>query len=134
MNHKAQMKIVFSIFEDIFNPIDFTEYIGIQPSSFYFKGDKIPNRNGLLRQESSWDYSIGFIQTLLFEDVAQIYLETFENKIDDIREYIKRYKLEAKIYIVVEIGDEETPALYFDKPFLETVHRLNAVIDIDMYK
>ena len=132
--NKAQIKIIFSIFEDTFNPIDFTEYIRIQPSNYHIKGDEIPNRNGLLRKESAWNYTTGFIQTLFFEDVAKIYLEIFENKINDIKDYVDRHELEVKIYVVVEIGDEETPALYFDKPFLKTVHRLNAVIDIDMYK
>jgi Domain of unknown function (DUF4279) len=133
-NNKTQIKMIFSIFEDNFNPIDFTKYIGINPTKFYLKGDKISSRNALLRKESAWDYAIGPVETLFVEDIIKQYLTIFENKIDKIVEYIIKNKLDVKIFIIVEMGEDETPALYFDRIFLGIIHKLNAEIDIDMYR
>ena len=133
-NSKAYIKMIFSIFGDTFNPIDFTKFIGIDPTVFWLKESEISERKGLLRKESSWNYTIESIDTLFFEDVAKLYLEKFESKFEDIVKYVDENKLEVKIYIIVEMGEDETPALYFNKFFLGVINRLNAEIDIDIYR
>jgi hypothetical protein len=130
----TKIKIIFSIFGDIFNPISFTKYIGIEPAEFWYKGDEIPARNNLFRKESSWHYTIGFVETLFFDEVSKIFLEIFEPKIEKIKEYTEVNKLDVKIFVVIEMGKQETPALFFDKQFLNAVNKLNAEIDIDLYK
>ena len=131
-NKKTQIKIIFSVFGDMFNPSDFTKNIGINPHEVGIKGEEI--KKGLLRKESSWEYTIGFIETVFLDDVSSIYLEKFENKAHDIRKYIDHNNLEAKIFVVAEMDDQETPALFFDRKFLNVIHQLNAVIDVDLYK
>ena len=131
-NKKTQIKVIFSVFGDIFSPSDFTKYIGINPHEVGIKGEEI--KKGLLRKESSWEYTIGFIETVFLDDVSNIYTEIFENKAHDIRKYTDGHNLEAKIFVVIEMDDQETPALFFDKKFLNVVHQLNAVIDVDLYR
>ena len=134
MNNKTQIKLIFSIFGKEFNPIDFTKYIGIEPSEFWFFGDSILNRTELFRKESSWNYSIGFVETLFFEELSKSYLNIFQNKMEDIKKFMDLNKLNAKIYIIIEMAEEETPAIYFDRFFLNTLDRLDAEIDMDFYK
>lgn len=132
MKNETQMKIIFSVFGDEFNPMDFTKYVGFEPTEFWYKGDKIPNRNGILRKESSWDFTTGFVKTLFFDEIIKIFLDAFSTKIEKIKDYIEINKLDVKFFVIVEI-EEDTPALFFNKLFLDTVHRLNAEIDIDLY-
>ena len=131
---KSKIKLIFVIFGDLLNPQDFTHLIDIKPTAFWKIGDKIQSRNDLFRKESAWQYEIGFTESLFFQDISTLFISIFENKIKLIEKYIKLNSLEVKFYIVCEMGNYETPALFFDRLFLNIVNILNAEIDIDLYK
>lgn len=140
-DYVTQIKVILSVFGDIFNPKRFSEYIGVSPTDFWVKGDEIPQRKGLvrrenskpLRKESSWEYSTGFIQTLHFDSVSKIILEKFDEHTLRISNYIQEQGLEIKMDVVVEIVDNQSPSLSLSKSFISFLHKVGSEIDFDIY-
>jgi hypothetical protein len=55
--------------------------------------------------------------------------------LEELASFIKAFALTSKLLFCVEMSPEEScPAIVFDNKILELLHRLNAWIDIDMYK
>jgi hypothetical protein len=130
----TQIKLLFSIFGDLFNPETLSDILKISPIAFWSKGDLVPNRNiELVRKETCWEYSTGFIQTLNFEDVSVQFIKLINPNIHLLEKYIGENKLQTKIDIVVEIVNDEKPSLYIGKDFIELLVRINGEIDIDLY-
>lgn len=138
----TQVKIILSIFGDIFNPQKFSKFIDITPTDMWNKGDEIPPRKGLerkdgtkhVRKESVWEYSTDFIQTLSFEEVSKIILEKFdEQRVAKIRSYIEKEKGEIKLDVVVEIVDNQSPSLSLSKDLITLLNSTGAEIDFDIY-
>jgi hypothetical protein len=130
----TKIKLIISIFGDLLNPKIFTEIAKLSPTSFWFKGDPIPNRKpGLTRKETCWEYSFNFIETLFFDDVNHLFVHHFNQHLEDIAKYIKENNLETKVDVVVEIINDEKPSISFDKKFMDLVVKMNGEIDIDLY-
>lgn len=130
----TQIKLILSIFGELINLTLLNDIVKVAPTSFWEKGDLIPNRkNGLVRQETCWEYTKGFIQTLDFEDISAQFIELIKPNIHLIENYIKENNLQTKIYIVVEIVNDEKPSLFIGKNLMELIVRLNGEIDIDLY-
>jgi hypothetical protein len=130
----TQIKFIYAVFGDLLNPNKFTEMIGINPTSFWYKDDIVPNRVNLLRKETCWEYSLDFVQTLYLEDCINNFMGIFKSRVDQISHYIEQNELDAKLYIVVEFDENDSlPALYFGKEFLNLLNKINCEIDIDLY-
>lgn len=137
----TQIKVILSVFGDVFDPVSFSKYLKIIPTSFWFKGDEISVGKGLiiksniipLKKESEWEYSTGFVETLYFEEVSELIVDKFEEKIPEMIKYISEKKLDVKIDIVMEIVDEQAPALYFNRRFLDLANQLQTEIHTDIY-
>ena len=137
----TQIKVILSVFGDAFDPFSFSEYIKITPTDLWNKGDEIPQRNGLirknnivpLRKESTWEYSTEFVKTVFLNEVSEIIINKFSSKIPEISKYVQKKGLDVKIDIVVEIADNQAPALTFGRNFIEFANQLEAEIEIDLY-
>lgn len=134
MEYNTNIKIIFSIFGNTFDPNDFTKSIDILPTNYWLEGDIIPNnKKNKKREESAWEYSINF-DTVFFVEVSDKFIVTFKEKVDYIISYINEVKnLTIKFFVVLEIVEEQNIVLYFNKSFLNMVNQLNAEIDIDTY-
>lgn len=130
----TQIKIIFSIFGNLIDVDVISNILKLTPTSFWQKGDIIPDlKKRLVRKESCWEYSIGFIQTYHFEDVSEKFMELIKPHIQLIENYIKENNLQTKIDVVVEIVNEETPSLSIGMELMELIVRLNGSIEIDLY-
>jgi hypothetical protein len=130
----TKIKLIFAIFGDLLNPKLFTEIAKLSPTSFWFKGDTIPNRKlGLTRKETCWEFSFDFVHTLYFHDVANLFIKHFSPYVEDIVKYIEENDLKTKVDVVFEIVNDEKPAISFDKNFMGLVIKMNGEIDIDLY-
>jgi hypothetical protein len=139
----TQIEVILSVYGDVFDPTDLTKHIQITPTKYWCKGDIIPKHGKLItlpnatprfRKESSWEYSTGFIQTLYSDEVSDILVEKFWDKLPKLAEYMEQKGLEASIYFVVEDVDKEPPGLEFDFRFIEFAHQLKARIGVDIFK
>lgn len=140
--YKTKLEIELSVFEDFFDPKDFSNHIGMQPTSFWYKGDLIPPTKGLksmpnapvkTRKESCWYYSTGYVETRFFEELSEPFVENFKSKIEKIKEYKSNKKVDIKIYIIAEININNDPVFSFSKNFLNLIHELDIDIDMDIY-
>ncbi|WP_421829161.1 DUF4279 domain-containing protein [Larkinella sp.] len=131
MRTSTKIKLVFSIFGDLLNPLLFSELTGINPSSTWLKGDTISNRINLFRKETCWTYS--YIETLYLEELLENFFQKFRPNLSKLSDYIKINNLETKVDIVVEIVNDEKPSLSFSNHFLDLVVKINGEIDIDLY-
>ncbi len=86
-----------------------------------------------IRKEHAWEYSTNWVQSLLLQDVSNLIVDTFKDKVDPLIDYISINSLNVKIDIVIEILDDQVPALTFDRKFLDIANRLNSEIDVEMY-
>lgn len=130
----TKIKLIMTVYGDLLDPHYFSKLVKITPTSFWFKGDSIPNRKiNLVRKETCWEYSSEFLETLFLEDLTISISDKFNPSIEKISNYITKNFLETKIFLVIEIINKETPAIFFSKEFLEFVTKMNGEIDVDMY-
>ena len=99
----TKIKLIFAIFGDLLNPKLFTEIAKLSPTSTWFKGD------------------------------ANLFVHNFTPHLEKVVRYIEENKLKTKKDIVVEIVNDEKPAMSFDKNFMGLVVKMNGEIDIDLY-
>ncbi len=130
----TKLKIIVAIFGEKFDISDISTITKLVPTSFWEKGDEILGRKkSLVRQETCWELDYGFVDNLFLDEVSEKVVNDFSNSLDALRNYISEKGLESKIYIVSEIINNETPALYFSKSFLNMISNLNGEIDVDLY-
>lgn len=129
----TQIKLIFSVFGDLLDHRSFSKLSGIEPTAFWDKGDVVPNRKKILRQETCWEYSTGYIGTLDVQILCVNFFQKFKPNAEEIISYIGQNDLETKFDIVVEIKNNQIPSLSFNVEFLELVAKLNGSLDIDLY-
>ena len=140
-NHVTQIKITLSIFGDSFNPKIFSEYINLTPTNSWVKEDIIPRKKGLTRKddyypkrkESAWEFSTGFIQTLYFDEVAEIILNKFDKHKQKVKRYVIEESLEVKMDVIIEIGNKQPPSLGLSSNLVSFLSNLKGEIDINLY-
>ncbi|WP_052259346.1 DUF4279 domain-containing protein [Flavobacterium sp. KMS] len=131
---KTHIKLIFSIYGDVFNSNEFTELVGISPTACWNKGDLIKNnKKEKKRIESAWEYSINNIETIYFEEISDEFVKLFNEKVEKILLFKKKNKLAIKFDIVLEIVKDNGVVMSFNRDFLEVVNRLGAEIEIDTY-
>lgn len=131
---QTKIKLEFIVFGELLNPELFNSQIGVDSTEYWKEGDLIPgNKLSIKRKETAWHYTIDFIETLNMEEVIKKFLEVFIDKVDLIKQYLDKYRIETKLNFIIEIWNEESPSIYFEKKFLHLVNELKADIDIDLY-
>lgn len=138
----TKIKLILVIFGDEFSTEELTDLIKIKPSQTWSKGDVIPIQKGVYRKDSNmhvrketvWEYSTGFIKTLVFENVSEIFEKMFKNKVIVLKNYIEEKGADVVVDIVVEIADENIPSIHFNRNLLKLCEHLGAEIDIDIYQ
>lgn len=118
-----------------FVPDEVTEAIGLQPTDSIRKGEikvRIPSKT------SRWEWSSERSENLVdVYDLGRSVVDRLLPYEDGTARAIKQYKLEAVLQVVIFLsGDEDvsSPALGFDGTVIAFLGRMNASIDIDMYK
>ena len=133
MKHQpTTIRLSFCIYGDYFEVDRVTDIIGLTPTETAYKGDPLKYR---VSEETFWEYNFAPIETLLIEDNLQVFAAQVTPCLEALSSFIKAFSLTSKLLFCVEMSPEEScPAIVFDNKILELLHRLNAWIDIDMYK
>ena len=126
------IRLSFCIYGDYFEVDRVTDIIGLSPTQTAYKGDRLKYR---VSEETFWEYNFAPLETLLIEDNLQVFAAQVTPCLEELASFIKAFALTSKLLFCVEMSPEEScPAIVFDNKILELLHRLNAWIDIDMYK
>lgn len=133
MKHKSTtIRLSFCIYGDYFDVDKVTDIIGLSPTETAYKGDQQKYR---VSEETFWEYNFAPLETLLIEDNLQVFAAQVTPCLEELASFIKAFALTSKLLVCVEMSPKEScPAIVFDNKILELLHRLNAWIDIDMYK
>ena len=133
MKHKpTTIRLSFCIYGDYFEMDRVTDIIGLTPTQTAYKGDQLKYR---VSEETFWEYNFAPIETLLIEDNLQVFAAQVIPCLEALSSFIKAFSLTSKLLFCVEMSPEEScPSIVFDNKILELLRRLNAWIDIDMYK
>ena len=106
--------------------------MGFPPTQTAYKGDRLKYR---VSEETFWEYNFAPLETLFIEDNLQVFAAQVMPCLPALSSFIKAFALTSKLLFCVEMSPEEScPAIVFDNKILELLHKLNAWIDIDMYK
>lgn len=133
MKHQpTTIRLSFCIYGDYFDVDKVTNIIGFLPTQTAYKGDQLKY---CVSEETFWEYNFAPIETLFIEDNLQVFAAQVMPCLEALSSFIKAFSLTSKLLFCVEMSPEEScPAIVFDNKILELLHRLNAWIDIDMYK
>ncbi len=133
MKHKSTtIRLSFCIYGDYFDVDEVTNIIGFPSTQTAYKGDQLKYR---VSEETFWEYNFAPLETLLIEDNLQVFAAQVMPCLPALSSFIKAFALTSKLLVCVEMSPKEScPAIVFDNKILDILHRLNAWIDIDMYK
>ncbi len=130
----TKIKLIFIIFGEELDATFITNALKLTPTNFWTKGDKVLGRKReIIRQESGWELDFEFVNTFFLDEATDRIVNKFSNNLSIIREYISNNTLQTKFNIVIETFNDEKPALFLNKSFLNIVTKLDAEIDIDLY-
>lgn len=128
----ANIKLVFSIYGDHFNPLDLNTLTRVDDSVYWHKGDALKNKS-ILRKETAWEYTIEGSNILHFSNIEDEFINKFLEYKYIIKQYLIDNNLKAKIDIVVEIVNRISPSMYFGKKLIDFISSIECEIDIDIY-
>ena len=133
MKHQpTTIRLSFCIYGDYFDVDKVTNIIGFPPTQTAHKGDQLKYR---VSEETFWEYNFAPIETLFIEDNLQVFAAQVMPCLPALSSFIKAFALTSKLLFCLEMSPKENcPAIVFDNKILDILHRLNAWIDIDMYK
>ncbi|GGF95309.1 hypothetical protein GCM10010916_10840 [Paenibacillus abyssi] len=138
---KTSVMAYFSIFGDDF-PLDkVTQILNIEPTRSYKKGEVIvrPKNDNVIitttiyRKETDWELSTGYQESTDINDQLYLLLDTLENKVSELIRIKDEYKVSFTFMIVINIENNETPAMCLEQRFISFVHTINAGVDFDLY-
>ena len=121
---------------DTFDPNLVTQTLRVHPTETWRKGDCVYNNQGkctTLRQYTNWGYKTATLETLDIDEPIQILQKIFEDKVDSLLELKKQHNLSFSVDIVIEVENNEPPAMCLQGFVLFFSTALDARIDIDMY-
>ena len=133
---KTQVMVYFSLFADEFPLETVTKRLGVDPTESYKKGDlirKISATKNLVRQDTAWELSTGYQESLDVEIQLEQIVKQIRDKETTINELKIEFDLECRFTIVIIMNDGYTPALCIGLPIIEFANSIKADFDIDLY-
>ena len=126
------IRLSFCIYGDYFDVDKVTNIMDFPPTQTAYKGDRLKYR---VSEETFWEYNFAPLETLFIEDNLEVFAAQVMPCLPALSSFIKAFALTSKLLVCVEMSPKEScPAIVFDNKILELLHKLNAWIDIDMYK
>lgn len=128
----TNVMVQLSMYGDDFHPQDITDKLGIQPTEYWRKGENVAEKV-LIRKNNCWRCSTGYQDSLDINEQVSHIMELFQGKTIEINELVSSYNLEIIISIVINIENNQKPAMYFNRQIIEFINLIKAEVDIDLY-
>jgi hypothetical protein len=124
--------VEFIIIGDELKPYEATEKLKIAPTKYWVKGNNINGKNRK-RVDTCWIIDTGYEESNDINDQLAKIIRLLNNKQKILKEFRKENNLEYHFSIVINIENNETPAIYFNKDFIELSYEIGAEFSIDLY-
>jgi len=105
--------------------------LNIEPTAVYKKGELITNRGTIKYKDNIWVYKVSANNIIHVELLLDKIIDIFEDSINKLAQLSKKHKIEISIISYLEKG---IPSFYFSKKFIGFANKINAEVDIDLYK
>ncbi|HDR6317994.1 TPA: DUF4279 domain-containing protein [Bacillus thuringiensis] len=131
----------FSITGDIFPVEVITEALSIEPTSTYKKGDVVAKRDNpnlvstkiIYRKETDWTLSTGYEESYDINNQLHVILKSLEGKTEQLKHLKKKYSLQFLLMVVIQVENNESPAMYLQKNIIDFASSIQAEIHFDLY-
>ncbi|PEC55498.1 hypothetical protein COK56_06810 [Bacillus cereus] len=131
----------FSATGDIFPLEAITETLSIEPTRTYKKGDVVARRDNpnlvftknLYRKETDWTLSTGYQESYDINNQLHVILKLLEEKTEQLKQLKKKYDLEFLFMVVIQVENNESPAMYLQKDIIDFASSIQAEIHFDLY-
>jgi hypothetical protein len=127
---KTNIMVDFRIIGDVFNLDVITNKLLIKPSYYWLKGDR--NKNNI-RKYSCWAISTGYEESLDINNQLNKIIELIKTKKQELKELKNKHELDYRFDIIINIENEEKPAIYLNIDIIDFAHEIKAEFDIDLY-
>ena len=128
---KTNVMVEFSVIGEKFNPNVITKVLQIEPTEYYFNGDK--SKRNIERKETCWYISTGYVDTLYISDVLSTIIDKLKDKEKKLNDLKNQLNLTYKFFIVIKIENGQVPAIYLDSKVIDFANSIKAEFDFDMY-
>ncbi|MFC9707260.1 DUF4279 domain-containing protein [Paenibacillus sp. NPDC056933] len=128
---RTNVKVEFSIFGDQFDLNIITNTLLIPPTRTWLKGD--PIQRDLFRKETCWELATEYEESLDINDQIDKVKILIQDRKDQVVKLIRQNNLECKFEVVINIENNEKPAMYLNKDTIKFIYDLGAEIDFDLY-
>ncbi|KMQ01022.1 hypothetical protein TU68_27145 [Bacillus cereus] len=130
----------FSIAGDVFPVKAITNALNIEPTRTYKKGDVVARRDNpnlvstktLYRKETNWTLSTGYQESYNINNQLYVILKSLEEKTEPLKQLKKKYDLEFLFMVVIQIENNESPAMYLQKNIIDFASSIQAEIHFDL--
>ena len=126
----VELKLSFAEEIDVYS---LSEKIGLSPTRLKNKSEIKRNLFNEEQLPAVWFINTGYVQNSDLEEVANVFFAKIQPHFEAIKKVLQDYKGMAHFCIVPEIIRNDKPSLFFNKIFLDSIHYLDATVDIDMY-
>ncbi|MBY7112262.1 DUF4279 domain-containing protein [Bacillus sp. 17RED48] len=131
----------FSATGDIFPVEAITDALSIEPTRTYKKGDVVARRDTpnlvstkiIYRKETDWTLSTGYEESYDINNQLHVILKSLERKTEQLKHLKKKYSLEFLLMIVIQVENNESPAMYLQKDIIDFASSIQAEIHFDLY-
>ncbi|MDJ1474541.1 DUF4279 domain-containing protein [Bacillus sp. LS15-K4] len=131
----------FSVTGDIFPIEAITEALSIEPTQTYKKGDIVERRDNpnlvstktLYRKETDWTLSTGYLESYDINNQLQVILKSLERKTEQLKQLKEKYGLQFLFMVVIQVENNESPAMYLQKEIINFASFIQAEIHFDLY-
>jgi hypothetical protein len=128
----ATIRVIFSIFGEDFNHEEVSKITHLLPTNTWKKGDKI-SAKGIYRKECCWEYEVKKENLLSTEKILSSVLNKLNKSKIKLKDFLIQNNLQSKIDIVIEIYDDKTPSVYFNRKSINILNYIGIEVDIDLY-
>jgi hypothetical protein len=138
---KTKIMAYFSAFGDEFPVEVITDVLRIEPTKTYKKGDIIERTNNpnlvstkiRRRKETDWTLSTGYQESYDINNQLNTILKSLEGKTKELKQLKEKYDLEFLFMIVIQVENDEKPAMYLQKNIIDFASLIQAEIHFDLY-
>lgn len=131
----------FRAIGDIFPVEAITDALSIEPTRSYKKGDVVARHDNsnlvstktLYREETAWTLSTGYQQSYDINNQLYVILKSLEEKTEQLKQLKKKYDLQFLFMVVIQMENNESPAMYLQKDIIDFASSIQAEIHFDLY-
>lgn len=128
---ETNVMVNFRILGKDFNPDDLTSILNITPSSQWLKGEII--RPNIVRKYSCWIIGTEYEESCDINVQLKKVLKKISERKRELIDLREKLDLQYRLDVVINIENNEKPAIYLNSDVIEFANDIKAEFDFDLY-